>query len=134
MTTRVLPDTLKLIRDHLVTVPEVNTFTSTRVYTERPANPQFPAVMLLRAGGIPEWFGDDRARIDVHCYARTDTESKALSRATFKALMEAPQTHATGILTDVKPASDLQELRDPSYIGPGQPMRYVFSVLASTHS
>ena len=134
MTTRVLPDTIKLLRDYLVTVPEVITFTSTRVWDERKANPQFPGVLLARAGGIPEWFGDDRARIDVNCYARTDTESKALSRATFKALMDAPQVHALGILTDVKPASDLQELRDPSYQGPGQPFRYVFSIIASTHS
>lgn len=132
MTTRVLPDSLKLVRNYLATVTTVTSYVATRVYDNRPVNPQFPCVILRRAGGSPEWYGDDRALIDVHCYGRTDVEASALARVTFKALMEAPQIHTEGILTDVKPATDLQELDDPTY-RPPQP-RYLFSVTVSAHS
>lgn len=132
MTTRILPDSLKLIRNYLAGVSTVQSYVAQRVYDKLPANPQFPCVMLRRAGGRPEWYGDDRGLIDVHCYGRTDVEASALARVAFKALMEAPQTHTEGVLTDVKPATDLQEQNDPTY-RPPQP-RYVFGITVSTHS
>lgn len=132
MTTRLLPDTLKLICRHLGDNEDVQNLVEARVWTEAPANPSFPCVLVRRVGGIPQWWGDDKARIDIHCYGRTDEEARDLAREAFKALMEASQVHEEGVLTDVKPASDLQELADPTY-RPPQP-RYVFTVLATAHS
>ena len=135
MTTRTLPDSVKLVRDYLAGKAEVTTYTSSRIYDLVPRKPQFPAIMVRRAGGIPQWYGDDRARIDIHCYGRTDEEAKALARITFKTLMEALETqlvHAEGVLTDVKPDSDFQEAGDTTY-RPPQP-RYIFTVRVTTHS
>lgn len=132
MTTRILPDSLKLVRNYLAGVPEIQSYVGSRVHDSLPRNPQFPAVMLRRAFGQPEWYGDDRAGIDVHCYGRSDTEASALARVVFKVLMEAPQVHAEGVLTDVKPSGDLQELDDPTY-RPPQP-RFIFSVTTAAHT
>jgi hypothetical protein len=136
MTTRTLPNSLKLIRNYLASVSSVQSFVTSRVYDIIPANPQFPAVMLRRAAGSPEWYGDDRAIIDIHCYGRGNTpgEAASLARACFKALMEAPQVRPEGVLTSVRPSGDFYELRDPVYVGPSAPERYIFSIFIATHS
>lgn len=140
MTTRALPASLKLVRNAMRAAPAITTFSSSRVYADGddvPANPQFPAYLLRRSGGIPEWYGDDRARIDINCYGRTRDEAESMAAAAFKFLMELPETdqvHDEGIVTGVQPASDLQELDDPTYRGVSKPTRYVFSIIAATHS
>lgn len=102
MPARVLPDAERLVGSYLRGHADVVALAGTRVTTELPATPVYPAVTLTRVGGVPSIANYlDVARLEFSCWAATKAAALALARTVEAAMLTLPGTHALGVVTGV---------------------------------
>jgi hypothetical protein len=110
---------------------ELLAFVSTRVTTELPKEPTFPALTAFRLGGVadhPGWL--DPASLQIDAWGTTKAQANFLARTALAALREMPDAdHALGVVTHV--AQNLGLTWAPDDIT-DQP-RYVFGVAVHLH-
>lgn len=108
MPVRLLPDAERLVGTYLRGHADVVALVATRVSTELPANPIYPAVTVTRVGGVPSLAGYlDVARLELSCWATTKAAAHTLARTVEAALLGAPAVaHALGVVTDSRQVGD----------------------------
>jgi hypothetical protein len=100
---RLLPDAERLVTTFLRAQPDVAALASTRVTTELPKAPIYPAVTISRVGGVPTLPGYlDVARLEVSAWATTKAAAHTLARTVEAALLAVPGAHALGTVTDAR--------------------------------
>lgn len=116
MTLKLLPDVELICVDYLKTVAEIQSLTSGRVYTQLPAEPTFPLVVLHRVAGSPAIQGHlEAARIQFDCWGRKKIEARQLAATVQAAMFEAERaTHPLGVVTAVQEALGPLWLPDPA--------------------
>lgn len=103
MAVRTLPDAERLVATALRAHVDVAALVATRVSTELPKTPVFPAVTLSRVGGAPSLAGYlDVARLELSAWAATKAAAHTLARTVEAAMLTLPGTHALGVVTDVR--------------------------------
>lgn len=133
MTVTLLPDATALLVAYLKADSQVNALVSGRVATKLPATPQFPSIRITRIGGVPNKVWGDHADFQIDCWGRTELEAWQVARTAYPVLLAAPQTHSTGVLSDVSPgAPGLSWLPDTTTDPPTA--RVLFGITCTTHA
>lgn len=104
MPVRLLPDAERLVVTYLRAHPDVVALAGTRVSTELPPEPTYPAATVSRIGGNPSIAGYlDVATLEVSAWAATKGAARTLAAAAEAALLDMVGTHALGVVTGVRP-------------------------------
>ena len=95
-----LPDAERLVADHLRADTAVAAAVGTRVSTELPKQPTFPAVTLTRVGGVPSVPGYlDGPRLELAAWGTTKGQAQSLARSVEAAMLTLVGAHALGVVT-----------------------------------
>lgn len=94
------PDAERLVADHLRAASAVTAIVGSRVSTELPPQPTFPAVTLTRTGGVPSVPGYlDGPRLELAAWGTTKAQAQTLARAVEAAMLALVGTHTLGVVT-----------------------------------
>jgi hypothetical protein len=109
---------------------EISALVSTRVTTELPPAPTFPALVVSRIGGISDYPGwIDVGRLQFDAWGTTKATASALARTALAALREMPGSHALGVVTRVAQDLGLTWAPDETTDQP----RYLFGCVVHLH-
>lgn len=132
MSTTLLVDIEALLVAYLKAQSAITTLVSTRVSTELPPTAEFPALTLSRIGGIPDKpVFADHPQIQVEAWGRTKLEASNLARVAFRVLIEIPQVHSGGTVSDCSPSLGITWAPDDTF-SPAKP-RYIQGLIFHTH-
>lgn len=96
-----LPDAERLVTTYLRNVPAISAYVGSRVTTELPSAPVYPAVTVARVGGVPSLAGYlDEATLDIACWGTTKVQAEELARTVEAAMLIIVGTYALGVVTD----------------------------------
>lgn len=132
MALQVLVDAEKLVSEYLRARPEVTELVGNRTYTEIPAEPAWPIVVLHRFGGTPKISEHlDVAHIHFDAYGGSKFEARRLAATVFAAVHDLPKQGVLelGVVTDVRNLLGLVWSRDPET----NRARYLFELAIDIH-
>lgn len=136
------PDAVRVTRDWLTSIPELETLVHDRITTRAPALPVFPYITLQQIGGIPrERRRLHRARIQISSWADFDTtvaavqadELASLVGRTVWAAVHAMEgyRHSTAVVTAVDDELGPQSMPDTSRTPPTP--RFIAGIVVFLH-
>lgn len=130
-----LPDAELLTVSYLRTVTGVTDEVGQRVYTELPANPTWPLLVVTRPspGTVLAEATLDAASIQTAAYANSKYEARQAAAAAVAALADADGwAHASGYISATEPLGGLLWLPDEDFTNPRP--RYLFDTAVYVRS